>query len=75
MSAFTDFFRETPPNLPLAIGTSVATTLTVITFTILTFQSPPKPKIIPSPRESLLPKLSKAEQAHLSYLPDIFPGA
>lgn len=59
----------------LIIGTSTATTLAVITLAKLTLQSPPKPRIIPSPRETLLPKLTKEEQSQLTYPPDIFPGA
>ncbi|KAN0122434.1 alpha/beta-hydrolase [Hyaloscypha variabilis] len=75
MSALTQLFKDPPRNLPLIIGTSVASTLAVITLAKLALQSPPKPKLIPSPRETLLPTLTKAEQDLLSYPPDIFPGA
>ena len=62
------------PNINLIIGTSVATALAVIAVARLTSQSN-APKRIPSPRETLLPKLSKEEQAALAYPPDLFPGA
>ncbi|KAE9381544.1 alpha/beta-hydrolase [Stipitochalara longipes BDJ] len=75
MSALTQLFTDPPRNFPLIIGTSVATTLAVITLTKLALQSPPKPKLIPSPRETLLPTLTKGEQDLLSYPPDLFPGA
>ena len=37
--------------------------------------SPKNVKVIPSPRETLLPKLSEAEAGDLPYPPDVFPGA
>jgi hypothetical protein len=56
------------------IGSSVATTLALVAITRYAFQSTP-PKIIPSPRTTVLPRLSKQEQDALSYPPDVFPGA
>jgi pimeloyl-ACP methyl ester carboxylesterase len=56
------------------IGSSVATTLAVLTLTRLALYSVP-PKVIRSPRRSLLPRLSKKEQEELPYPPDVFPGA
>lgn len=56
------------------IGSSVATTLAVLTIARVALYSVP-PKTIPSPLKTLLPKLSKNEQAELPYPPDVFPGA
>jgi hypothetical protein len=75
MYTLSQFFKEPPRNIPLIIGTSVATTLAVITLARLSLRSPTKPKLIVSPRETLLPKLTKEEQSLLSYPLDIFPGA
>jgi hypothetical protein len=75
MSAFSQFFKGSHPNFPLIISTSVATTLVVITLAKLALQSPPKPRLILSPRETLLPRLTEEEQSLLSYPPDLFPGA
>jgi hypothetical protein len=75
MSTLTQFFKDSPRNVPLVIGTSVVSTIAVITLAKLTLRSPPKPKLIPSPRETLLPKITKEEQSQLSYPPDLFPGA
>ncbi|KAH8814166.1 alpha/beta-hydrolase [Hyaloscypha sp. PMI_1271] len=75
MSAFSQFFKGSPRNFPLIIGTSVATTLAVITLAKLALQSPPKSRLILSPRETLLPRLTEEEQSLLSYPPDLFPGA
>lgn len=75
MSALIQFFRDPPRNVPMIIGTSVATTLAVVTLAKLALQSPPKPKLILSPRDTLLPALTKDEQDLLYYPPDIFPGA
>ncbi|KAF4632706.1 hypothetical protein G7Y89_g5414 [Cudoniella acicularis] len=58
----------------LIIGSSVATTLAVVTLTRLALSSPPK-TIIRGPTDTLLPKLSKEEQAELPYPPDVFPGS
>jgi pimeloyl-ACP methyl ester carboxylesterase len=76
MSAAINWFFETvqTPNIKLIVGSSVATTLVVITITRLALQSTPR-KTIPSPRDTLIPKLSKAEQDDLPYPPDAFPGA
>lgn len=35
----------------------------------------PRPRTIPSPRETLLPKLSPQQAAALPYPPDLLPGA
>ena len=61
-------------NRAFLIGSSVAATLTVLTIARLTLYSAP-PKIIPSPRNSLLPTLSQKEREDLPYPPDVFPGA
>jgi pimeloyl-ACP methyl ester carboxylesterase len=58
----------------LIIGSSAATTLAAIALARLALYSQP-PKVVPSPRKTLLPKLSKAEQDNLPYPPDVFPGA
>ena len=42
---------------------------------ISTPPSPNFPKIIPSPRTTVLPKLSDGEVQDLPYPPDVFPGA
>jgi hypothetical protein len=68
-------FSEPGRSIPLIIGTSIATTLAVIGLAKVALQSLSKPRIIPSPRETLLPKLTKEEQSQLTYPPDIFPGA
>jgi hypothetical protein len=74
-----NFFKhELARNLPLVITSSVVTTLAVtITLARLAFTStsPPPKQIISSPRETLLPRLSKEEQELLAYPPDVFPGA
>ncbi|KAG9245702.1 Alpha/Beta hydrolase protein [Calycina marina] len=57
----------------ILVGTSVAATLAAIAVAQLAFHRIP-PKIVPSPRATQLPKLSKAEQEDLPYPPDIFPG-
>ena len=62
-----------PTRIGLIVGSSVATTLAVA-IARLAFHSTPT-KIIASPRATLLPKLSKAEQEELPYPPDVFPGA
>lgn len=62
-----------PRNLTL-IGTSIATTIAFVTITKYAFYSSP-PKVIPSPRETVLSRLSKKEQDALPYPPDVFPGA
>jgi hypothetical protein len=68
-----NFFKhELARNLPLIITSSVVTTLAIVT---LASTSPPPKKIIPSPRETLLPRLSKEEQGLQAYPPDVFPGA
>ncbi|KAG0651040.1 hypothetical protein D0Z07_2506 [Hyphodiscus hymeniophilus] len=55
------------------ITSSVISTLAVIAVGRLALYTRP-PRIIPSPRSTLLPKLSISEQADLPYPPDIFPG-
>ena len=75
MSLLPNTFGDVPRKLPLVIGASVATTLAVISLAKLALQSPPKPKLIRSPRETLLPNLTPAEQDQLDYPPDILPGA
>ncbi|TVY83988.1 Serine hydrolase-like protein [Lachnellula suecica] len=62
-----------PRNFAL-IGSSVAGTLALVALTRYAFHSTP-PKIIPSPRITVLPNLSKEEQNALAYPPDIFPGS
>ncbi|KAH6671411.1 Alpha/Beta hydrolase protein [Halenospora varia] len=59
----------------LIIGSSVATTLAVVTIARLALAPTPPKKIIRSPRETLLPKISKQGQGDLPYPPDVFPGA
>lgn len=74
-SAIHRFFD--PPaqrNIPLVISASVATTLAVVAAGKLIYQNN-QGKVIVSPRTTLLPRLSEAEQADLAYPPDTFPGA
>ena len=75
MSILSNTFGDVPRNLPLVIGASVATTLAAISLAKLALQSPPTPKLIRSPRETLLPNLTSEEQDQLGYPPDILPGA
>ena len=63
-----------PARISFVIGSSVAVTLAVVAIARLALHSTPR-KIVPSPRATLLPKLSKAEQEDLPYPPDVFPGA
>ncbi len=60
-------------NKAFIIASSVVGTLAVIAAGRLALYSQP-PRIISSPRSTLLPKLSESEQAELPYPPDIFPG-
>lgn len=64
--------RLCPPGLGIVIGSSLATTLAV--FIVLKLSSPHS-KIVPSPRETQIPRISKEEQALLPYPPDVLPGA
>jgi hypothetical protein len=56
------------------IATSAATTL-VLSGAIKNTLNPIPKQIIPSPRASVLPGLSKEEQDELPYPPNLFPGA
>ena len=56
------------------IGASVITTFAVLTVSRLALQGKQQ-KIIRSPRETLLPKLTEAEIAELDYPPDVLPGS
>jgi hypothetical protein len=62
------------PNVPLIVGTSVATTLAVVTVARLALQGKQQ-KIIKSPRYTLLPNLTEKEKDDLPYPPNLFPGA
>ncbi|RFU24109.1 hypothetical protein B7463_g12230, partial [Scytalidium lignicola] len=64
----------TPQNVGLIVSTTVATTFAVAAVLKWTLYAP-LPKRIPSPRETLLPRLSKSEKDALPYPPDLFPGA
>lgn len=75
MPTLTQLFQHPSQNIPLVISTSVAATIVVLSLAELAIRSPPKPKLILSPRETLLPKLTKEEQSLLAYPPDLFPGA
>jgi len=65
--------RFLSPRTCLLVGTSVATTLAVVAAVRLAFSTVPY-RIIPSPRATQLPLLSKEEQEQLPYPPDVFPG-
>ncbi len=65
---------EPTQNLGLIVTASVITTIALLGLTKIAFQEPPR-KVIPSPRVTQLPKLSKEEQNALPYGPDTFPGA
>jgi hypothetical protein len=56
------------------ISCSVATTLALIALAQYTLQTA-RPRLIRSPRVTLLPNLSEAEQSKLAYPPDVLPGA
>ena len=72
MDRISQLFGSVPThNKYFIISSSIATTLTVLTIARLAFYPVP-PKIIPSPRKTLLPKLSKKEQDNLPYPPDVF---
>ena len=74
MDYISHIFTPSPErNVAYIIGASVVTTFAVMTVSRLAFQGKQE-KIIRSPRATLLPKLSKAEIAALSYPPDVFPG-
>jgi hypothetical protein len=62
-------------SVPLIIGSTVTATLAILTLIRLALTSSPQRKTIPSPRETLLPKLTKEEQDKLFYPPNILPGA
>ncbi|KAL3419338.1 alpha beta hydrolase family [Phlyctema vagabunda] len=62
-----------PSRFPcLLVGSSVAAVALVL---LSRLRSEPSPRTIRSPRTTLLPSLSKAEQEALAYPPDVFPGA
>jgi len=60
-------------NVTYIIGASVITTFAVLSISRIAFQGKQR-KIIRSPRETLLPKLTEAETAALLYPPDVLPG-
>ncbi|KAH8815272.1 Alpha/Beta hydrolase protein [Xylogone sp. PMI_703] len=64
----------TPQNVSLIVSATVATTL-VVTAALKHTVYTPLPRRIPSPRDTLLPRLSKSEKDALPYPPDLFPGA
>jgi hypothetical protein len=66
---------DPPPdrNVIYIIGASVITTFAVLIISRRAFQGK-QPKIIRSPRKTLLPKLNEAEIAGLLYPPDVLPG-
>jgi hypothetical protein len=61
-------------NKRAAVASTIATTLVVSELARRILNPVPK-QILPSPRASILPKLSKKEQEELPYPPDVFPGA
>lgn len=70
-----DFLALVPSShTSLIVGSTFLTTLALLSLAKSTLSPVPR-KIIPSPRDSLLPSLSKEEQEALPYPPDIFPGA
>lgn len=64
-----------PATMSLFIWTALATvTLATLSLALrLARQAPPR--TLPSPRDTLLPKISPTEAADLPYPPDILPGA
>lgn len=60
-------------NMVYIISASVITTFAVLTVSRRGFRGK-QGKILPSPRETLLPKLTKAEIEALPYPPDVLPG-
>ncbi|KAG9237606.1 alpha/beta-hydrolase [Amylocarpus encephaloides] len=71
MSAFPSLVPSRDTSL---VVLSVATTL-ITSALVRRALDPPAERIIPSPRETLLPKLTKEEQGELPYPPGAFPGA
>ncbi|KUJ22571.1 alpha/beta-hydrolase [Mollisia scopiformis] len=74
-TVLTRLLGEPVHNVGLIVGTSVIATITVLSLSKLAFSRSLPQKIIPSPRETQLPRLSKEEQEALPYPPDAFPGA
>ncbi|KAJ5032612.1 uncharacterized protein L3040_009209 [Drepanopeziza brunnea f. sp. 'multigermtubi'] len=66
--------RILAPSLGIIVGTSLATTLAVVTVLKLLPDSR-RPRTIPSPRETQVPYISREEQEALPYPPDVLPGA
>lgn len=58
----------------LTTGLVLVTTALLLRPVLVTRSSTSRPKIIPSPRETLLPHLSPSEIASLPYPPDALPG-
>jgi hypothetical protein len=60
-------------NVAYIVGASIITTFAIVSVARLAFRGEQR-KIIPSPRETLLPNLTEAEIAELPYPPDVLPG-
>jgi hypothetical protein len=74
MDFLTRIFHPPPErNVAYIIGASVITTVAVLKVSQLAFQGK-QVKIIRSPRETQLPRLSGKEIKALAYPPDILPG-
>ncbi|KAK0735008.1 Alpha/Beta hydrolase protein [Lasiosphaeria miniovina] len=61
-------------SLPIAIAGTVAAVSALLPL-LRSALWPTRPKIIPSPLSTVIPRLSKSELETLEYTPDAFPGA
>ncbi|KAK5012107.1 hypothetical protein LTR39_004312, partial [Cryomyces antarcticus] len=80
MSSFPDisrYFSASPqPRLNIYLAAAAGLSLGVLlNKSLSSLYSPTHPDVLPSPRKSLLPTLSRTEIAELPYPPDVFPGA
>lgn len=75
MALLSRLLGEPSQKVGLVITASVISTIAVLSLANFAFSETTPKRIIPSPRETELPKLSKEEQDGLPYPPNAFPGA